>query len=58
MVPLMTVVPHPSQVNRWWNHEENRMVMRNQNRVIDKTFLSIDTAEERGLIHRDFWHTL
>lgn len=24
------------------------------NREIDKTHLSIDTAEERGLIHRDY----
>jgi hypothetical protein len=28
--------------------------MRNQNRVIDKTYLSLDLAEERGLIHRDY----
>lgn len=28
--------------------------MRNPNRVIDKTHLSIDAAEERGLIHRDY----
>jgi hypothetical protein len=28
--------------------------MRNTNRVIDKTFLSLDSAEERGLIHRDY----
>lgn len=28
--------------------------MRNTNRVIDKTFLSLDLAEERGLIHRDY----
>jgi hypothetical protein len=27
---------------------------RNQNRVVDKTFLSLDLAEERGLIHRDY----
>lgn len=26
VVPLLTVVPHPSQVNRWWNREESRMV--------------------------------
>lgn len=26
----------------------------NQNRVLDKTFLSLDLAEERGLIHRDY----
>ena len=26
VVPLMTVVPHPSQVNRWWNREENRRI--------------------------------
>lgn len=28
--------------------------MPNPNRVIDKTHLSIDTAEERGFIHRDY----
>lgn len=28
--------------------------MPNPNRTVDKTFLSIDTAEERGLIHRDY----
>jgi 2-polyprenyl-3-methyl-5-hydroxy-6-metoxy-1,4-benzoquinol methylase len=28
--------------------------MANPNRVIDKTHLSIDAAEERGLIHRDY----
>jgi len=27
---------------------------RNQARLIDKTFLSLDNAEERGLIHRDY----
>lgn len=27
---------------------------RNLNRVIDKTYLSLDAAEERGLIHRDY----
>ena len=27
---------------------------RNANRLIDKTFLSLDLAEERGLIHRDY----
>ena len=26
VVSLMTVMPHPSQVNHWWNREENRMV--------------------------------
>ena len=26
VVPLLTVVPHPSQVNRWWNREESRLV--------------------------------
>lgn len=26
VVPLMTVVPHPSQVNRHWNVEENRLI--------------------------------
>ena len=26
VVPLLTVVPHPSGVNRWYNREENRMV--------------------------------
>lgn len=30
------------------------IMARNQNRVIDKTFLSLDLAEERGLIHRDY----
>jgi hypothetical protein len=25
MVPLMTVVPHPSQISRHWNRPENRM---------------------------------
>jgi hypothetical protein len=28
--------------------------VRNQNRQIDKTFLSLDSAEERGLLHRDY----
>lgn len=28
--------------------------MRNQNRLIDRTFLSLDLAEERMLIHRDY----
>ena len=28
--------------------------MANKNRLIDKTFLSLDLAEERGLIHRDY----
>ena len=26
IVPLLTVVPHPSQISHFWNHEENRMV--------------------------------
>jgi len=26
MVPLMTVVPHPSGINRWFNREENRLI--------------------------------
>lgn len=26
LVPAMTIVPHPSQVNRWWNIQENRLV--------------------------------
>lgn len=29
-------------------------IMRNQGRLVDKTFLNLDVAEERGLIHRDF----
>jgi hypothetical protein len=28
--------------------------MRNPNREIDKTYLSLDSAEERGLLHRDY----
>ncbi len=26
VVPLLTVVPHPSQISRHWNKEENRLV--------------------------------
>lgn len=28
--------------------------MRNQARLLDKTFLSLDAAEERGILHRDY----
>lgn len=41
VVPLLTVVPHPSQVSHFWNHEENRMIARKFLRTL------ADSGEER-----------
>lgn len=57
-------IPHPSSVSHWWNDPVNKVraerflrslrVGRNIDRTIDKTYLSLDKAEERMLIHRDY----